>query len=47
MSLPEKENGRVQGNARKKDIMFPSELANNLCIGRHKIFMNTEKVLRE
>lgn len=47
MPLTEKEIGRVQGNARKKDIVFPNELANNLYIERHIIFMNMEKGLRE
>lgn len=47
MPLTEKEIGCVQGNAGKKDIMFPSELANNLYIYRHIIFMNMEKGWRE
>lgn len=47
MPLTEKEIGCVQGNARKKDIVFPNELANNLYIERHIIFMNMEKGLRE
>ena len=37
----------VQGNARKKDIMFPNKLANNLYVYGHVIFMNKEKGLRE
>lgn len=47
MPLTEKEIGCVQGNARKKNIMFPNELANNLYIYGHIIFMNMEKGLRE
>lgn len=45
--LTEKETGCVQGKTRKKDIIFPSELANSLCIYRYIIFMNIEQGWRE
>lgn len=47
MLLTEKEIGCAQGNARKKDIIFPNELANSLCICGRIIFMNIQQGLGE